>query len=252
MYSALSMSGSTGVGVGMTGVFVFPSDFGLHATRPNSMTLTSTSNNTRDNFLILIISSETYASTRVAHMCRLLYRSIIRFFCVLVNTQLIRISITIPCGRANCRAQFVVESARFSHFFASSAANFSCFASFSGFRRRKCAKFALFDILSHCFPYFYCRMLAHFRAVRINEKNFLRRKFLFLIFSRNFAFILQNLYIYPHGFSHIPPLHRRSLTAQSNSVIFILCNRTYKKIHSSRTTCKSPSFPSENAVVFGK
>lgn len=140
----------------------------------------------------------------------------------------------------------------FLRLFASFATNFPFFAAFSGFHRQKSTKFALFDILTRCFPYFYCRMLARFRAVRINEKNYLRRKIYIFRFLRDFAFILQNSRIYPCGFSRFPRLHRRSLTAQTNSAIFILCNRTYKKILSSPTTCKSPSSPSENAIVFGK
>lgn len=146
-------------------------------------------------------------------MCRLLYRSIIRFFRAFVNTYLVRMPLTIPCGRATLKAQLVGEFARFLHFCAVTAANFSYFAAFSGFRRRMRTNLAFFDILSHCFPYFYCRLSAFFRTVRIIEKIFRRLKFFFFRFSRNFAFILQNSHIYPCGFSLFPRLPRRSLTA---------------------------------------
>lgn len=75
------------------------------------------------------------------------------------------------------KAQLMGEFARFSRFFTFGAANFSCFAEFWAFHCPKRAIFAFFDILSHCFPYFYCRSLAHFRAVRINEKKYRRHRF---------------------------------------------------------------------------
>lgn len=92
------------------------------------------------------------------------------------------------------------------------------------------------------------------RSARLEsmKKFFVAANSSFFRFFRNFAFILQNSRIYPHGFPLSARLLRRSLTAHTNSAIFILCNRTYKKIHSSRTTCKSPSFPKENAIEFGK
>lgn len=109
-----------------------------------------------------------------------------------------------------------------------------------------------FDILSHRFPNFYSRSLLFFTRLESTKKIFVAANFSFFVFLQNFAFILQNSHIYPRRFSRRTRLPRRSLTVQSNSAIFILCKRTYKKIHSSRTTCKSPSFPKENAIEFGK